>query len=328
MNTLNYRVVLALAAFASFSAAAATEETISKRLPAQQGGTLVVDVEFGSVEISTNATSEVTVDVWRKVKRGSKKDEEAFLRDRPVEILSDDGKFTVRSRAKTKKKVWNWGGGSTEGKYTISVPSQFKATINTAGGSVAVNGLTGNVDANTAGGSLKFGAVTGAINGNTAGGSVRVDKSEGVMKLHTSGGSIHVAGSAGSLEGETSGGSVKVDGFRGSAKVQTSGGSLVLEGMQGGVEGATSGGSIRTVFVGPVSDSVKLSSTGGGITVRIPADSALNLDAEAVGGNVHSDLPVTVVGKIERDKLKGTLNGGGKPVTLRSVGGSIHVEKL
>jgi hypothetical protein len=39
-------------------------------------------------------------------------------------------------------------------------------------------------------------------------------------------------------------------------------------------------------------------------------------------------LPVTVVGKVARDRLKGTVNGGGKSVVLRSSAGSIHLKKL
>jgi hypothetical protein len=42
---------------------------------------------------------------------------------------------------------------------------------------------------------------------------------------------------------------------------------------------------------------------------------------------VSTDLPVTVVGKVERDHLVGTVNGGGKSVVLRTSAGSIHLKK-
>src|SRR6266481_2372825 len=47
-------------------ALAATEERLNKQFTVQPGGTIIVDVDFGSITISTNATSAVTVDAWRK----------------------------------------------------------------------------------------------------------------------------------------------------------------------------------------------------------------------------------------------------------------------
>ena len=77
-----------------------------------------------------------------------------------------------------------------------------------------------------------------------------------------------------------------------------------------------------------MTDEVKLETSGGGVTVRVAENSAFDLDAATSGGGVSSDLPVTVVGKIAHDHLKGPVNGGGKPVVLRTSGGSIHVKKL
>jgi hypothetical protein len=73
---------------------------------------------------------------------------------------------------------------------------------------------------------------------------------------------------------------------------------------------------------------VKLSTGGGGISVRVPATTAFDLDAKTDGGGVTTDLPVAVVGKIEEGRLHGPVNGGGKSVQLRSGGGNIHVKKM
>jgi hypothetical protein len=94
------------------------------------------------------------------------------------------------------------------------------------------------------------------------------------------------------------------------------------------VQGSTSGGSISAVLPSPLPDEVKLSTSGGGVTVRVSEDAAFNLDAATSAGGVSSELPVTVVGKIARDRMKGAVNGGGKSVVLRTSAGSIHVKKL
>src|SRR5215831_1267357 len=83
-----------------------TDEELNKNFSAQSGGNLVVDVDFGSIDVTTHASSEVTVDVDRKVKRSSKADEEAFLQDHPVIFTQDGNTVTVSSHSKNKSKNW------------------------------------------------------------------------------------------------------------------------------------------------------------------------------------------------------------------------------
>jgi len=59
--------------------------------------------------------------------------------------------------------------------------------------------------------------------------------------------------------------------------------------------------------------------------VKVPADAEFNLDAEASGGGVHCDLPVTMQGSGSATKLKGPVNGGGPVVHLETSGGGVHV---
>jgi hypothetical protein len=324
--------LIALALLLASSAAyAATEETLNKTFSATSGGTLVVEVAFGSIEVTTNAASEVAVDVWRKVTRSSKTAEKEYLTENPVEFTQDGNTITVRCRrADQEKKGWSiWGNGNrNEAKYTIRVPAQFNAKLNTAGGPIGVSDLTGEVKAGTSGGALKLARIHGPLTGNTSGGAIRVSDSEGEIKVGTSGGGIEVAGGSGSLKGNTSGGRISVNEFSGPIAVSTSGGGISIEKATGKVEGNTSGGSINVSFAAPVKEDIKLSTSGGGVTVKVVGGSAFNLDASTSGGGVTCDLPVTVTGKQERNRLKGPVNGGGPNVVLRTSGGGIQVKNL
>jgi Toastrack DUF4097 len=307
------------------TARGATEEQINKKFSVKPGGTLVVDIDFGSIEVGTNATGEVIVDVWRKVGRSSKSAEEKFLKENPVNLSQDGDMVTIGSKSKNKSS-WSWiGRNSNEAKYKITVPAKFNARLGTAGGAIEVDDLTGDVKSHTSGGGLHFARLNGPLDGETSGGGIHVKDCEGKIKINTSGGGIDVAGGAGSLNGDTSGGSVSVKEFHGPMHVETSGGGIAIYGATGKVEGSTSGGSINAVLAKPVTDMVKLETSGGGITLRVPGDAAFNLDAATSAGNVHSELPVAGAGKKERDHLKGPVNGGGKTVWLRSSAGSIHV---
>jgi len=318
---------LLLLPLAAVAALGATEEQLSKRFAAQAEGRLIVDVSFGSIEVTTHAADEVVVDVWRKVTRRAKADEEEFLRDHPVTFSQDGNTVTVRCR-REGTRAWLWSGPSRlEAGFTIKVPTQFNAQLTTAGGSIAVSDLAGEVKADTSGGGLRFANLRGPLDGETSGGSIRVSDCEGALHIDTSGGGIDVSGGSGSLRGHTSGGSVRVKAFRGDTRVETSGGGVTIEHVIGRVEGSTSGGSVSAELPSPLPGDVRLSTSGGGVTVTVPADAAFDLDASTSAGRVTSDLPVTVVGKVARDSLRGTVNGGGKSVVLRTSAGSIRLRK-
>ena len=325
---MHMKPILALLLASCLAAYAETEEHVNKRFTVQPGGKLVVDVDMGSIDVNTNATGEVAVEVLRKVSRGSKTDEESFLQERPVTFSQEGDTVTIRSRAKNKINGSWHGRQRSEAKYTITVPARFNAQLKTAGGGITVNDLTGDTKADTSGGGLRFARLRGPLDGSTSGGGIRVGDCEGTLKVNTSGGGIDVTGGSGSLQGHTSGGSVRVTEFRGPVSVESSGGGITIEGVVGTVRGSTSGGSISASFPSPLTEEVKLETSGGGVTMRVAEGAAFDLDAATSGGGVSSDLPVTVVGKIARDRLKGPVNGGGKPVVLRTSGGSIHVRKI
>ena len=121
---------------------------------------------------------------------------------------------------------------------------------------------------------------------------------------------------------------MSVKDFRGPARVETSGGGIHFENVAGRINGSTSGGSITARLSAETAEEVRCETSGGGVTVQVPETWAFNLDAATSGGGVSSELPVSVVGKVEHSSLRGPVNGGGKPMFLRTSGGSIHVKKL
>ena len=54
---------------------------------------------------------------------------------------------------------------------------------------------------------------------------------------------------------------------------------------------------------------------------------AFTLEAETSGGHVSSEIPVTPLGKMERGRLSGTVNGGGKLLYLHTSGGHIEIRQ-
>jgi Putative adhesin len=319
---------LILVSLTSFGVLAASEENIHETKAAKPGGKLVVDVDFGSIDVTAGENDKVVIDAHRKIEMSSKEKEQEYLAAAPITITTEGDKVILRANEKHEslgKQFWRMMGHTrTEGHYTIKVPASFNLDLDTAGGDVSANGITGSVKVDTSGGDLTFGQIHGDLHADTSGGNIVAKDCDGKTDLDTNGGRIEVTGGRGQLKANTSGGNVTVLNRVGDTKVDSSGGKLRLGNISGKLDAETSGGSVSAILPSPVAGNVRLETSGGSITVLTPPNAALTIDAETSAGGIRSDLPISRL-SADEDSLKGTLNGGGTKLTLRSSAGSIEI---
>ena len=320
------RTLLLLVA-ATATASALSEENINQQLDAAPGGRIIVDVDFGTIDVSAGADDKVVVEAHRKIDSNNEAQEKEYLAAAPVTVSKDGNTVTIRARRSQKDRNMNWSGRcNMDARYTVRVPKNFNSELRTAGGSIIGSELTGTMSADTSGGKLKFTHLKGPTGATTSGGSIELNGCEGAVKVDTSGGRIESIDGSGSLEARTSGGSIVVRNFGGDTKVETSGGRLAFENINGKITGRTSGGSITA----------RLKSPGAGRCESgnfrrqhrsdwFPPDAGLDVEAEASSGRVTSELPF-VGTRTDRDSMKGKINGGGKSLVLRSGAGSISIK--
>jgi len=320
--------LVSLGAFLACAANAATEENIHQSRDAKPGGQLVVDVDFGSIEVVPGDNDKVVIDAHRKIEASSKEKEEQYLKAAPITITTEGDKVIVRAiqeHDSLGREIWRMLGHTrTEARYAIKVPANFNLDLDTFGGDVATRGVTGQVKVDTSGGDLTFGQIHGDIHAATSGGDITAKDCDGATDLDTSGGRIEVTGGKGRLVAETSGGNVTVLNRVGDTKVESSGGKLRLGNISGAVNAETSGGSVSAILPSPVAGDVRLETSGGSITVVAPPNAPLTIDAETSAGHVSSNLPIAKV-VADEDSLKGTVNGGGTALKLRTSAGSIEI---
>ena len=328
MRTSLILTLVSLSAFAGWTASAATEENIHETRAAKSGGELVVEVDFGSIEVVPGENDKVVVDAHRKIEASSKEKEEEYLKAAPITVTTEGDKIIIRAIQRQEsfgRQLWRMMGHTrTEGHYAIRVPPNFNADLNTSGGDVSSRGLTGRLKVDTSGGDLSFAQIHGDIRAETSGGDITAKECDGVTNLETSGGRIEVTGGKGRLNANTSGGNVTVLNRVGDTKVESSGGKLRLGNISGAVAAETSGGSVSAILPSPVAGDVRLETSGGSITVVTPPNAPLTIDAETSAGRVRSDLPIARL-STDEDSLKGTINGGGTRLTLRTSAGSIEI---
>ena len=142
----------------------------------------------------------------------------------------------------------------------------------------------------------------------------------------TSGGNIDATGLTGAIEIRTSGGNVTVADCSGALDAETSGGDISLHTVSARVSAETSGGDVSAEVRS--NRGVDLGTSGGSITLLLAPAVAATIDARTSGGAVTSALAMTISGKSGESRLRGTVNGGGEPVTLHTSGGDIHIGPL
>jgi putative adhesin len=313
--------------FLAVSAASAlTEENFSQTLDGSPGGRLIVDVDFGTIDVSAGPEDKVTVQAHRKIDSDNDGKEKEYFASTPVSVSKNGDTVTIRARRPNKDNGFNWSGRcNMDARYTVRVPKAFNSELRTGGGTIMVAEIIGTMSADTSGGKLKFTHLKGPTGATTSGGSIELNGCDGPLKVDTSGGRIEAIDGTGSLEARTSGGSIVVRNFGGDAKVETSGGRLAFENINGKIFGRTSGGSISAKLKSPVPGDVDLETSAGSIDVLVPPDAGLDIEAEASSGRVTSDLPFTGT-RTDRDSMKGKINGGGKSLVLRSGAGSISIK--
>jgi DUF4097 and DUF4098 domain-containing protein YvlB len=138
---------------------------------------------------------------------------------------------------------------------------------------------------------------------------------------------VKVTEASSHLDVRTSGGSIDIRRAGADLKAHTSGGGIDIGDAAGSVDASSSGGSIRARLTRQPHGDSKLSTSGGGIVVTLAPGLALDIDAHTSGGDVSTEMPVTIIGKQEESTLNAKLNGGGPRLVLRSSGGDIRVAR-
>ena len=174
---------------------------------------------------------------------------------------------------------------------------------------VQVPRQTQSVKVETRGGSLAFNSISGSIIGFTSAGSVKLDGISGPVKI-TSGGGVMEAGSVSSdLFLESGGGNVSVERVNGQLIVKTGGGKVRI-GTSGGTSVETGAGNIE---ITKCNGDLRVSSGGGNLNL---GDVAGSVQAETGGGSVRL---ASAQGGVR-------VSTGGGTVELMKVGRSAQVE--
>src|SRR5438445_2494234 len=308
---------IALVAFFLIATAAYAVETPTHRtFNVAPGGTLTIDTDVGNIRVDTGGSA-VTIDVTQRTR----------VSNRRLELTFDQqqNNVTVRGKLEPTSRWFNWS--DDEANFVVTVPARYNVNLKTSGGDIRVGNLQGQANVRTSGGGIQLGNVGGQVVAHTSGGDVALESSSANVDLYTSGGGIRIGDVNGSVTAKTSGGSIEIRRAAGDLLARTSGGGITIGEADGTVDARSSGGWIQAQLGHQPRADSRLSTSGGGITISIAPNVSVDLDAHTSGGDVDTDVPVTLLGKQDESSLQGKINSGGPKLLLRSSGGNIHIKR-
>jgi DUF4097 and DUF4098 domain-containing protein YvlB len=307
---MNTRIVLALCAAASLSLEswAANKDVMERTFEVTPGGHLEMQVDRGSIHISSSESDTIKVRVIRELKRASQKAAEEVYELHKVDITQSGNTVRVESQNPQKFRIFRKDPfNRLQVEYDVAIPSRFSVQLRTAGGNIDIGQVEGNVEANTSGGSVTLKGARGDAHLQTSGGNVRVGHVEGKVDARTSGGSITIESVSGPIEAHTGGGSIEIRDARGPVIAKTSGGNVSAK-----------------MSKQPMANSA-LQTSGGNVSVSLAENIAVDVSARTSGGRVSSDFQ----GEVNKShtQLTAQINGGGPNLVLETSGGNVKIRR-
>ncbi len=304
-----------------------------KQLDADNIQQVKVETTGGNITVTgVDNAARIEVYVWPGNSRDRNMSKEELKKrleeDYDLTVTAENHMLTAIAKPKHNTRNWNHGLSIS---FKVFVPHTASTDLNTSGGNISLSALTGTQDFTTSGGNLDLDHLSGHIKGRTSGGNVSLSdlqedvdlstsggnieakKSHGNITLTTSGGELHLAALQGTIKATTSGGNVHAENIEGELSAHTSGGNVGMTNLSCSLETSTSGGNID-VSIKTLGKYVKISNSGGSTGLQIPVGKGIDLllSADKVDVRALSGFK----GDVRKDRVEGTLNGGGIPVTV------------
>jgi len=130
-------------------------------------------------------------------------------------------------------------------------------------------------------------------------------------------------------------GDVMLQNLNGSVEVAMKNASAKLLNVTGPVVANTVSGDITVRFASLRPEPSSISVVSGDVDVTLPGNSKTTLTMRSVSGELYTDLDLTMgkgngnenMRQVGGQTVNGTLNGGGTPITLKTVSGDVFVRK-
>lgn len=208
--------------------------------------------------------------------------------------------------------------------YKIRVPHDTEVDASVASGAENIRDLRGPVKVRSASGTInvekidrdaQLSTASGSVTANDVGSDVQVSSASGNVTVSNVKGDVHVKAISGVIrvshpgarvEGSTASGEVEIQDAANDVTAHAASGRVYVQGNPG-AQGYWN-----------------LKTASGGVQISVPPSANFHLSAEAVSGEIRTDIPI-VIEEQGKHSLRARVGNGGGRVEVRTASGEIHI---
>jgi len=178
--------------------------------------------------------------------------------------------------------------------------------VDSASGSIKVTGIDRQTTLNTLSGSIDVQNIGDDLRASSASGSVTASKIKGDVRISALSGGTQIIGPGGRVDADTASGTVEVQGATRDVKAHAVSGTVNVQGN-------------------PADTSYwDLKTASGVVHLGVPTNANFRLSAEAVSGQIKTDVP-SVIEEQGKHSLRARMGTGGGRVEVHTISGEIRV---
>jgi DUF4097 and DUF4098 domain-containing protein YvlB len=273
--------------------------TIERHLETGPQARLDIECRNGNVDVHSHDSPRVRVVALVEVHAETESEAERDFRAVEDGIRVDGNHVRVSAPSQERSTFLFFGRG-LKVDYEVLVPYETQVSVEARNGRVEVRSIGGEASVDSRNGSVRVEGVAGRVRVESRNGRIDAADCASDVRLTSRSGNVYVTRARSDVTAETNNGDVVVSESSANAKLRSNNGSLR--------------------YAGGVNGNIDLEVEGNGsIRFVVPADSRFALDAEAVRGDVRSDLEVKEHAQSAEPR---------PAVRLRTVNGSIKIETL
>lgn len=305
------------------------EENFEKSVSLARDGKIILRNISGDIEVKVWDKAEVQIQALKVSRTDSEELAKKNFEKVTIEVTQDGD--TLKIETKRDKDYFRKGSNKKNVSidFWLIIPSGAAADMKSVSGDIVMEDIGNDTRAATVSGDIDMTGVAGSL------------------KAYAVSGDLTVTGVQEGVDCETVSGELKIRSVKGGADLKTVSGDILLENSEGDVEAEVVSGDIDLIdisgaeevmsksvsgsvkFVGGLSKggSYNFSVLNGDVTLLVPSNSAFELYAKTFSGDINTDFEITLSGKLSKTELRGTVNGGGAEVTLKTFSGDVYLKK-
>jgi DUF4097 and DUF4098 domain-containing protein YvlB len=208
--------------------------------------------------------------------------------------------------------------------YVIEVPHDTEVNAQVVSGSQTILNVRGPVKADSASGSIRVNNIDRQTQLTTLSGSIDAQNVNDDLRASSASGSVTVLKIKGDVRISALSGTTQISGPGGRVDANTASGTVEVQGATRDVKAHSASGRVDVQGNPSESSYWDLKTVSGVVQLGVPSNANFHLTAEAISGQIKTDVPI-VIEEQGKHSLRARMGNGGGRVEVHTVSGEIRV---